>query len=62
MTTSNGGLVKGLYKESGISLTGEEICSISYLDYFVFLVHSNTNNNNLNFYRIRIENTKNSDG
>ena len=62
MTEIDGGLVKGLYKESGISLTGEEICSISYLDYFVFLVHSNKNNNNLNFYRIRIENTKNSYG
>ena len=46
MTASDGGLVKGLYKESGISLTGEEICSISYLNFFVFLVHSNTNNNN----------------
>ena len=38
MTTSDGGLVKGLYKESGISLTGEEICSISYLDFFVFQI------------------------
>ena len=34
MTESDGGIVKGLYKESGISLTGEEIWSISYLDYF----------------------------
>ena len=48
-----GGIVKGLYQKSNINLREDEICSISYLDYFVFLVH--TMNDKLYFHRIKIE-------
>ena len=51
-----GGTVKGLYPNSKINLGVDEICSISYLDYFVFLVH--TMNDKLYFHRIRIEGTQ----
>ena len=48
-----GGIVHGLYKDNSINLNENAICSISYLNYFIFLVH--TYNNKLYFHRIKID-------